>query len=289
MRGQVEGRKVEYELAEKETVRVYRAFTMREVRRLRSDGKQTAVLTSCKKMPVLQVAWRMFERWRQENFFRYMREHFALDALADRGAEPADADRTVPNPERAQLAKQLRALRIELQALEQDYGARVMDNEESQRPTVRGFKIANGELGQRIRALREQHDQLRERVRALPKRVSVRAVPGEAIMELNPEAKHLMDTIKMVAYRAETALVGLLGSAYARSEEEGRALVREILRAPADILPDEEAGVLRIRIHGLANPRSNAAVKHLCRELNEARTQYPGTGLYLRYEPAFVS
>lgn len=289
VRGQVEGRKVEYELAEKETVRVYRGFKMREVRRLRSDGKQTAVLTSCKKMPVLQVAWRMFERWRQENFFRYMREHFALDALADRGAEPADAARTVPNPERTQRAKRLRALRTELHALEQDYGARVMDNEESQRPTVRGFKIANGEVGQRIRALREQHDQLREGIRALPKRVSVRDVPGEAIMQLDPEAKHLMDTIKMVAYRAETALVGLLGSGYARSEEEGRALVREILRAPADILPDQEAGVLRVRIHGLANPRSNAAVKHLCRQLNEARTRYPGTNLCLHYEPAFVS
>jgi transposase len=288
LRGQVEGCKVEYELAER-TVRVAAGLKMREVRRLRTDGKQTAVLTTRWKMPVLAVAWRMFERWRQENFFRYMREHFALDALADRRAEAADADRTVPNPERTQLAKQMRALRAELHALEQDYGARVMDNQESQRPTVRGFKIANGEVGKRIRALREQRDQLRERIRALPKRVAVREVPGEAIMQLDPEAKHLMDTIKMVAYRAETALVRLLGPGYARSEEEGRALVREILRSPADILPDQKAGVLRVRIHGLANPRSNAAVQHLCRQLNEARIRYPGTRLHLRYEAGFVS
>lgn len=288
VRGRVEGRAVEYELAER-TVRVAPGLKMREVRRLRTDGKQTAVLTTRWKMPLLAVAWRMFERWRQENFFRYMREHFALDALADRRAEAADADRTVPNPERTQLAKQMRVLRAELDALERDYGARVMDNEESQRPTVRGFKIANGEVGKRIRALREQRDRLRERIRALPKRVSVREVPGEAIMQLDPEAKHLMDTIKMVAYRAETALVGLLGPGYARSEEEGRALVREILRSPADILPDEKADVLRVRIHGLANPRSNAAVNHLCRQLNDARTRYPGTCLYLHYEAAAVS
>jgi len=73
------------------------------------------------------------------------------------------------------------------------------------------------------------------------------------MVSLDPETKHLTDTIKMLAYRAETALVGLLGPAYVRTEEEGRALVREVLRTPADILPDERSGVLRIRLHGLAN------------------------------------
>ena len=83
-------------------------------------------------------------------------------------------------------------------------------------------------------------------------------------------------------------LVGLLGPAYARTEEEGRALVREILRAPADILPDEGARLLRIRLHGLANPRSNEAVKHLCEQLNELEISYPATALRMRYEPGFV-
>ena len=30
------------------------------------------------------MLWRLFARWRQENFFKYMREEFALDALAAR-------------------------------------------------------------------------------------------------------------------------------------------------------------------------------------------------------------
>jgi hypothetical protein len=32
----------------------------------------------------------MFERWRQENFFKYMREEFLLDALIDYQIEPED-------------------------------------------------------------------------------------------------------------------------------------------------------------------------------------------------------
>jgi hypothetical protein len=37
-----------------------------------------------------QRAYRMFERWRQENFFKYMREEFLLDALIDYQIEPED-------------------------------------------------------------------------------------------------------------------------------------------------------------------------------------------------------
>ena len=59
-------------------------------------------------------------------------------------------------------------------------------------------------------------------------------------------------------------------------------------RGTADILPDEGASVLRIRLHGLANPRSNEALKHLCEQLNELETSYPATALRMRYEPGFV-
>lgn len=86
----------------------------------------------------------------------------------------------------------------------------------------------------------------------------------------------------MLAYRAETALVHALAPHYARTEDEGHALIREMLLASADILPDAEH--LRVRIHSLANPRSNAALAHLCATLNALDLCYPGTTLKLRYE-----
>lgn len=286
--GHVEGRAVSYELAEK-TVRVLPGFKMREVRRLRTDGKQTAVVTTRWKTRAIELAWRMFERWRQENFFRYMREHFALDAMASRRAEPLGEERTIPNPQSAKLEKKLRKLKSELQKLEKDYGARAFENDESLRPTARGFKIANGKLGREIRALRSNCERLKERISALPERIAAADAEGPTIMKLDPETKHLTDAIKMLAYRTETALVGLLNDkVYARTEEEGRALVREILRTPADVIPDKEASVLRVRLHGLANPRGNAAVRELCDRLNETKVIYPGTRWIMRYEPQNV-
>lgn len=287
--GRVRGRDVSYELAEK-TVRVLPGFRMREVRRLRTDGKQTAVVTTRWKTRAIELAWRMFERWRQENFFRYMREHFALDAMASRRVEPVGEERTIPNPKRAKLEKKLGKLKSELQKLEKNYGVRALENDESLRPTARGFKIANGKLGREIRVLRRKCQRLKERISALPERIAAMDAEGPPIVKLDPETKHLTDTIKMLAYRTETALVGLLNNkVYARTEEEGRALVREILRTPADVLPDEREGLLRVRLHGLANPRSNAAVRHLCEALNEAEIHYPGTRLRLRYEPPNVA
>ena len=263
---------------------------MREVRRLRTDGKQPAVITTRWKPRAIELAWRMFERWRQENFFRYMREHFALDAMASRRVEPVGEGRTIPNPKRAKLEKKLGKLKIALQKLEKDYGARAFENDETIRPTARGFKIANGKLGREIRAARRTCARIKKRVSALPERIAAADAEGAPIVKLDPETKHLTDTIKMVAYRAETALVGLLNDeAYARTEDEGRALVREILRTPADVIPDEREGLLRVRLHGLANPRSNAAVKHLCAALNATEISYPGTGLRLRYEPSNVA
>jgi Transposase protein len=81
----------------------------------------------------------------------------------------------------------------------------------------------------------------------------------------------------MVAYRAETALVRCLAPHYARTDDEGRALLREMLSSSVDVLPDAQH--LRIRLHSLANPRSNQALAHVCATLNALELQYPGTSL----------
>src|SRR5437867_4626588 len=285
--GAVDGRTVSYTLAER-AVEVVPGFTMREVRRLCDNGHQTAIVTTRTDLAIEMVAYRMFERWTQENFFRYMRQHFALDALVTYAVEPADPERTVPNPERKAVRKQLADANAVLKTLEQQYGQRACTNHEGQRPTMRGFKIANADLSRDIRAQVAQCQALRARLASLPERVAVKSLLDAAeIVKLAPEAKHLTDTIKMLVYRAETALVHLLAPHYVRTPDEGRAVLRELLLASADILPEAER--LRIRIHSLANPRSNAALVHLCETLNGLELRYPGTDLKLVYEAPDVA
>jgi hypothetical protein len=175
-------------------------FRLREVRRLCANGHQTAVVTTRQDLPIEVLAYRMFERWTQENFFRYMRQQFALDALVTYAVEPANPERTIPNPERKAVAKALTTGRAALQELEQAYGQQARTNSEAQRPTMRGFKIAQPGLSRWITALEAKCRQLQARWAALPQRVPVKAVLDEAeIVQLSPEAKHLTDTLKMVA------------------------------------------------------------------------------------------
>lgn len=67
------------------------------------------------------------------------------------------------------------------------------------------------------------------------------------------------DTIKMIAYRAETALVGLLRPHLAK-EDEARAIIRELFVSDADIEPDNQSNTLYVHIHRMACPAHDKAV-----------------------------
>ena len=73
----------------------------------------------------------------------------------------------------------------------------------------------------------------------------------ERFLRLLPERKHFLDTNKMIAYRAETALVSVLRE-WLACEDDARALLRHILRNGADLVPDFLAKTLTVRLHHLA-------------------------------------
>src|SRR5207245_10612803 len=133
---------------------------LRQGTRLCDGGHQTQVISSRWDLRDIEVAYRMFERWRQENFFKYMREEFLLDALIDYQIEPEDPTRTIPNPERRALDKEIRAARTDLARLEGEYGAAAADNAEPRRPAMRGYKIAHAKHGKELRQARGRLAQL---------------------------------------------------------------------------------------------------------------------------------
>ncbi len=114
----LDGHQIRYLLADQNVLLLKRKLRLRQVTRLSPDGHQTAILTSRWDLPAIEVAYRMFERWRQENFFKYLREEYALDALVDYGVQPADPTRSVPNPKRKELDAELNRARTHLAQLE---------------------------------------------------------------------------------------------------------------------------------------------------------------------------
>ena len=286
---EVSGQKAEYLLAER-MVQVAKGFRMREVRRLCDDGHQTSVVTTRRDLSLETVALRMFSRWRQENFFRYMRHEFALDHLPTMAVEPADPGRSVPNPEVKEKRSELSQVRARLAKAEQALGQKVHDNPEQKRRTVRGFKISHAELGREIKELRATRVQLEAEIGALPPRVPVAEVmDGEPIVRLERERKIITDTLKMVGYRAETQLANLVGPLLPYREDEARNYIRRVFNLPADLLPDYKQEKIVVRLHSMATPRDNRVLATLCEALNELKVCYPGTTLRMVMEATELS
>jgi hypothetical protein len=281
-RAELDGCRVDYLLHDQPVRFLKGKLRLRQITRLCDNGHQTQVITSRFDLSDIEIAYRMFDRWRQENFFKYMREEFLLDALIDYQIEPEDPTRTIPNPQRRALDKEIRAARADLAKLEREYGAAAVGNTEERWPTMRGFKIAHRRLGKKLRTARARVTRLCEQRRDVAKRVEIRDINERALVKLATERKHLTDIIKMVAYQAESDLVVLLRPHYARVDQEGRTLLHELFATAGDIrVSDSE---LHITLAPLSSPHRTHAAKALCEMLDQTATIFPGSRLQMHFE-----
>jgi transposase len=285
---EIEGQWREYRCCDRPRVRVGRVrrkgkksrpepqyLWLREVRVLREDGRQTPILTSRTEPSAVEVSYRMFHRWRQENYLKYMEEEFALDALVQYGAEKVSEELDRPNPEWAKLTRRLKKVRAEVERLRAELGSEVSRNEEGKRRTMRGFKIAHAELRQQLEQAEAEVEQLLQKRKAIPTRI-----PADDQETLKTERKLIVDAIKMSAYQVETELLGMLSEHYPRTREEGRTLLSAAFQSSARLeLAD---GELRVTIAAQASPHRTTALAALCQKLDAQAAVFPGTNLRLR-------
>ena len=278
--GTADERQVVYQLAERR-VKLSNGLPVREVRRLSDDGHQTAVITTDESLSTFEVAHRMFSRWRQENFFRYMRHEFDLDHLCTYDVEPADPARLVPHPERKKLDQQIKTAQS---AMGQLVGRRG-HLKPGDKLRVNGRMLDEDEVDERLRRREDEIRRLKERRDALPKKVPLDDVlDPEQIVQLERERKLLTDAFKMIAYRAESQLARWLEPLFKRYEDEGRKFLQSVFQATADLLPDRHYKTLTVRFHGLSSPRATRALSGLCDIVNTKQLCYPGTDLRLLFE-----
>jgi hypothetical protein len=277
----VRGKSVKYLLGER-SIKIKRRFWLREVRRLCDGGHQTSIITTRQDLDCEQIARRMFFRWNQENFFRYMREEYALDHLVTNAVEPADVERLVPNPAKKEKRFLTTKLKRELDKLKKEFGDKALRNDETRRPTMGGFNIANSGYKKKILDLQKEIKQSEAELKQIPDRIAVKHLLAEhEIVRLETERKMFTDGIKMVCYRAETCLMNLIAPFFARNIDEGRAFLKSVFQQPADIIPDEERRIMNVKFHTMSTPRANRALKQLCDVMNQESYVYPGTRMKL--------
>lgn len=215
----------------------------------------------------------MFERWRQENFFKYLREEYLIDALADYQVEPDDPTRSIPNPARKAVEKEVYAARVHLRKLRESYGATAIDYIQGSTSTDPDFEIAEEKIRLEIDKATNHIKKLKARRDSLPARVTVAdAQKGQEMVKLSTERKHLTNVLKMVAYQTESDLVELIRPHYSRVEDEGRTFIQMALQDTADIEPTEDQ--LRITLAPLSSPHRSRLLEALCETLNKTNTLF---------------
>src|SRR6202165_3989051 len=282
-KAKLDGRWVQYLLHDKPVRFLKGKLRLRQITRL-IQGHQPPIITSRWDLRAIVLAYRMFERWRQENFFKYLREEYLIDALADYQIEPDDPNRSVPNPARKAVEKELHRSRTQLLKLRAKYASMTLGSR-SPHLSRAGSKKEKEKLRTEIAQAQVRLEKLRAQHRLLPPRVPLaQAQKKQEVIKLSTERKHLTNVLKMVAYQIESDLLELIRPHYKRVEDEGRTFIQAALQDAAHIEPTQDQ--LRITLLPLSSPHRSRVLQALCEALNEANTRFPGTQLQMHYSVA---
>jgi len=233
----------------------------------------------------------MFARWSQENFFLYMRQNYAFDKIIQYSIDELDKNIKVVNPEYNKIDYKIKKEREKISRRKAKFYELDQKNpleEEKQKENKKWMK-EKLKVTEDIHLIERKIESLVKQRSEIPYKISIAQMPEhKRYNQLDQESKRVANIIKIICYRAETALAALLSPHYKRTEDEIRMLVKAIINTPIDMEVDSENEELKITLYPLANQRSNEAVSKICQTINQTNTIYPGTNLRLTYKIATI-
>ena len=260
-------------------------FSFREIRRLGESGHQTSIITTHPTINTATVAGRMFGRWCQENFFRYLVLDYDFDKMISFGIETIDPEKKVVNPEYRKVNYQLKKHREKMRRLEAKFYPLVelaMDESLDNLPAITDKQMEYKSI---IDGYIETEKKLLSVRAQLPPKITLEQMPEQKrYNKLKTESKILMNVIKMICYRAESSVASLITPYIGKAEEEKRMIIKQIIGTNADLFPDYQNNTLTIILHSLSAPRYNFAAGELTKILNQTETVFPGTNLRLIFK-----
>ena len=259
--------------------------SFREIRKISEGGHQTSILTTHPSLKIEIVAEKMFARWSQENFFKYMTEDFDFDRMIEYGKVAVSNTLSVVNPEYRVLTNKIKKCTATKQRLEAKILLK-MENNLDQNITDAMKAIAQScDFIEDLNICRVEIQELKAKRKSTKTHITIADMPEESrFNKLKQEGKKIKNLILMLAYRAESAMYNTLNGLYKNVEKDGRMLLKEIFKSDADMIPDYLNKTLTIKVHSLSSPRANEALTKLCAFLNETETIYPDTNLKIIYK-----
>jgi len=277
------GVSVTLKLAERDSLLGRKKVKVREVRKLAEGGRQIAIVSTHDGPEARRLAALLFARWSQENYFRYMRQHYGLDALVEYGTEAMPDTAYTTNPARRKLEAEVKQKRAQLKRNQAKLSGPSLEQPISE-TAVTEYQLQQGQLKELIENLQKELDALILQRKQTETHVLVKDLPEEVrFTRLRPERKYFLDTIKMISYRAEITMASIVREKLARSDD-AHSLLRQIFETEVDLTTDAAQQTLTVRLHHLTQRAHDHVIGHLCEELNATETRFPGTNLKLIYK-----
>ncbi len=271
------------EIAERGTYYAKEELWVREIRKLTHSGHQTVIVATDYMKDAGIISGLMFSRWSQENFFKYMMKHYGIDKLIDYNTDKMDDTKKLINPVYRELDSRIRSSNAKLSRKKAQYCDLLMTDEIEEKK-VKKFVHKKSKCKDDLDKLEQEVSVLKKERKETARHIKFSELPKtEKFDKLKKSGKQLLDTIKMISYRGETAIVTILRE-YVLKKDDARSIARQIFATDADMEPDYEKGVLKVVLHNMTNPMNNRYVIKLCDVLNDSETIFPGTNLRLIFD-----
>src|SRR5258706_1382005 len=238
------GETLKLKLAERGT-RLPNKLWIREVRKLAENGEQVSLISTHLRLDARALAASLFARWAQENFFRYMRQNYAIDTLVERGDEAISDTEVTVNPAWRTLDHEVRKQNAAL-TKERARFAGVGLTEPLSEAEVIHYQLGQARQQEKVEGLQQQLDQLKLKRKATAHHIPVKDLPEkDRFTRLLSERKHFIDTIKMICYRAENSMMSIIREKMGRADD-AHSLLRQIYNSEIDLVSDLQANTLTV-------------------------------------------
>jgi hypothetical protein len=213
-----------------------------------------------------------------------MVESFDMDSITSYMKTSVPVTAPVINPQYQELDRQHKKILSLLNKSKMKYaGITLADRELSEKEMERFIKKKSDKKTE-IEALEKEKQEIIQKKKNTKKKIPFGDLDENQKFDTSVnERKYFLDTIKVIAYRAETTMCNIIKKQMA-TPEQARALIRKLYAADADIETDNINHILTVKIHNTNHWADDKILQNLCDSLNQTKTVFPDTNLTIFFK-----
>ena len=265
-----------YKIYEKGT-RVHGAGLLRTLV-VKDEKGQVPVITNISETSPAKIVSLLKMRWRQENSFKYLSDHYGIEQLIQHDADYFKDQRLMDNPKRKNLREKLEGLRKEIVAKEAELGRAL----KSKKQPDGELKTIHRRARRDIKKLKEKETRLDNRLAHTPTKVPASELTGKNYRAtMRTERRNLVNAIKIATYNAERLLARRFFKHY-KDPRDWLTFFRSILQLPGTIA-NRSTDEIVVELRPPDEPKVRHALALTLAELNALGGRTFGDGQRLTF------